>query len=55
MQISEWLVIFMGFMLLIAGGLIGAGVMGFFWLKATYKGLIYKLDNIQIQTVEKLD
>ena len=50
--VSDWLVIFMGFMILVAGAVVGGGIVGLLWLRQWYKDLQYTLSHMKIEPTE---
>ena len=51
--ISEWLVIFMGFIVFIAGGTIGGAVVGALWLRSYLRDLQKSFENVKLVLPEE--
>lgn len=52
---AETLIIFTYAVILIAGAVIGAATVGFFWLKSWLMKQIETLKNVKVEIVDKLD
>jgi len=48
-----WFIIFTYAIILLAGCVIGAGAVGFFWLRAWLHGQIEKLKNVKVEIVDE--